>query len=47
MNQQERDDLRAKHRPNRAGGVVCLHCVMTYPCDALQILDAWEAEARG
>jgi len=52
MNQQERDDLRAKHiletyedRITKQEVKTCGHCCLDeWPCDALKVLDAWEAE---
>ena len=47
MNQQERDELRAKHRvgQNEADDQ-CQACYSAdgYPCDVIKVLDAWEAE---
>ena len=45
MNQQERDDLREKHR--RDGVLGCWTCQDyfwndEYPCDVIKVLDAWE-----
>ena len=52
MNQQERDELRAKHiletyedRVTKQEVETCGHCCLDeWPCDALKVLDAWEAE---
>ena len=45
MNQQERDELRAKHRvgQNEADNQ-CQSCYSPdgYPCDTIKVLDAWE-----
>ena len=54
MNQQQRDELREKHRPEQMHSrVVCAYCWqdttlreadrVQYPCDVIQVLDAWEA----
>ena len=44
MNQQERDELRAKHRvgQNEADNQ-CQSCYSPdgYPCDTIKVLDAW------
>jgi hypothetical protein len=52
MNQSERDALRAKHQPDEDG--YCKGCaarnfdgstsVREFPCDAIKVLDAWEAD---
>jgi hypothetical protein len=49
MNHQERDELRAKHRPihsdwfDEVDNEYCQWCEIVYPCDAIRILDTWEA----
>ena len=58
MNKQERDELRAKHRDgswwDNPGCSCCeyvkVNCCFDgcdeYPCDVIQVLDAWGAEVH-
>ena len=43
MNQQERDALRAKHRHVDISTDDCGYVLETIECDAIRILNAWEA----
>lgn len=42
MNQQERQALQEKHKSNNDGW--CLGCNLPFPCDAIEVLDAWEKQ---
>jgi hypothetical protein len=47
MNREGRDEVRHKHRKLWDGSPVvriqCAWCRIPYPCDTIQVLDAWEA----
>jgi len=49
MNREERDQLRAKHRnddwaiPGQCNECGSYEYPVMYPCDVIQVLDAWEA----
>ncbi len=48
MNQQERDELRAKHIPCIEPGNEhwCQECQMSYPCDTVETLNDADAKAK-
>ena len=44
MNQQGRDELRAKHTPSKTQDdwTMCPYCRVSGGCDTIRVLDAWE-----
>ena len=47
LNQQDRDELRARHfGAEYADGRFCHECNHAYPCDVIKVLDAWENDAE-
>jgi hypothetical protein len=51
MNAEERNILRAEHRPFTATSTHCIGCstdegVVIYPCEVIQVLDAWQEQTE-